>query len=65
LLLLSRCSQSYAFLQGRDYVLPDDVKHLCPAVLAHRLVIENKTKYSGITATDIVKDIVARTKVPT
>lgn len=65
LLLLSRCCQSYAFLQGRDYVLPDDVKHLCPAVLAHRLVIENKTKYSGITAKDIVNDIVARTKVPT
>ena len=65
LLLLSRCCQSYAFLQGRDYVLPDDVKHLCPSVLAHRLVIENKTKYSGITAKDIVNDIVARTKVPT
>ncbi|MDD5728326.1 MAG: MoxR family ATPase [Victivallales bacterium] len=65
LLLLSRCCQSYAFLQGRDYVLPDDVKHLCPAVLAHRMIIENKTKYSGISARDIVNDIIARTKVPT
>ena len=64
LLLLSRCSQSYAFIQGRDYVLPDDVKHLCPAVLAHRLVIENKTKYSGISALEIVSDIVNKTKVP-
>lgn len=64
LLLLSRCCQSYAFIQGRDYVLPDDVKYLCPAVLAHRLVVENKTKYSGISALEIVGDIVKKTKVP-
>ena len=64
LLLLSRCCQSYAFIQGRDYVLPDDVKYLCPAVLAHRLVIENKTKYSGISAVEIVGDIIIKTKVP-
>lgn len=64
LLLLSRCSQSYAFIQGRDYVLPDDVKALCPSVLAHRLVIENKTKYSGISAVEIVEDIIKKIKVP-
>ena len=64
LLLLSRCSQSYAFIQGRDYVLPDDVKTLCPSVLAHRLMIENKTKYSGISAIEIVEDIIKKIKVP-
>jgi len=64
LLLLSRCSQSYAFIQGRDYVLPDDVKALCSPVLAHRLVIENKVKYSGVSAIEIVEDIVKKTKVP-
>jgi len=64
LLLLSRCSQSYAFIQGRDYVLPDDVKTLCPVVLAHRLIIENKTKYSGVSAVEIVEDIIKKTKVP-
>ncbi len=64
LLLLSRCSQSYAFIQGRDYVLPDDVKALCPSVLAHRLMIENKTKYSGISAIEIVEDIIKKIKVP-
>ncbi|MBU8902244.1 MAG: MoxR family ATPase [Victivallales bacterium] len=64
LLLLSRCCQSYAFIQGRDYVLPDDIKYLCSAVLAHRLVIENKTKYSGVSAIEIIEDIVKKTKVP-
>ena len=64
LLLLSRCSQSYAFIQGRDYVLPDDVKAICTSVLAHRLVIENKVKYSGVSAIEIVEDIVKKTKVP-
>ncbi|MDD5599969.1 MAG: MoxR family ATPase [Victivallaceae bacterium] len=64
LLLLSRCSQAYAFIQGRDYVLPDDVKTLCPAVLAHRLIIENKTKYSGISAVEIINDILKKVKAP-
>jgi MoxR-like ATPase len=64
LLLLSRCCQSYAFIEGRDYVLPDDIKALSSAVLAHRLVIENKTKYSGISAIEIVEDIIKKTKVP-
>jgi MoxR-like ATPase len=64
LLLLSRCSQAFAFIQGREYVLPDDVKHLCSSVLGHRLMIENKTKYSGVSAKEIVEDIVSKIKVP-
>ncbi|MDD5698674.1 MAG: MoxR family ATPase [Victivallaceae bacterium] len=64
LLLLSRCCQAYAFIQGRDYVLPDDVKLLSPPVLAHRLVVENKTKYSGISAVEIIEDLLGKVKVP-
>ena len=33
-----RAVQAFAFLSDRDYVLPDDVKHLAPYVLAHRLI---------------------------
>ncbi|WET07732.1 MoxR family ATPase [Lentisphaerota bacterium ZTH] len=64
LLLLSRCAQAYAFFAGRDYVLPDDVKVLASKVLAHRLVIDNKARYSGITAAEVISEIVDRTKVP-
>lgn len=35
---LQKASQSYAFLDGRDYVIPDDVKFLAPYVLAHRII---------------------------
>jgi MoxR-like ATPase len=62
--LLSRCCQAFAFIHGRDYVTPDDIKHLCAPVLAHRLMIENKTKYSGVSAKEIVEDILSKTKVP-
>jgi MoxR-like ATPase len=64
LLLLSRCSQAFAFVRGRDYVLPDDVKQLAGAVLPHRLILENKAKYSGVTAGAVVADILENTKVP-
>lgn len=36
--MLQRTAQALAFLNGRDYVLPDDVKQLAPHVLAHRLI---------------------------
>jgi len=35
---LHRATQAWAYLSGRDYALPDDVKQLAPAVLAHRLI---------------------------
>jgi MoxR-like ATPase len=48
----------------RDYVLPDDVQALAPQVLAHRLVLTPKAKYSGVRKWDIVLDILKDTPVP-
>ncbi len=39
-LALQKCSRSWAFLQGRNHVLPEDVQHILPAVAAHRLQIQ-------------------------
>ncbi len=64
LLLLSRCAQAAAFLVGREFVLPEDVKKVGVAVLSHRLVLDNKTRYSGVTAQQIVKDLLSQTKIP-
>ena len=36
--ILQRAIQAYAFLENRDYVLPDDVKFLAPSVLSHRMI---------------------------
>ncbi len=64
LLTLSRCSQAKAFVAGRDYVLPDDVKSLAVTVLAHRLVLENKAQYSGIKKQSVVQEIINQVEAP-
>lgn len=63
-LMLFRASQAIAFLKGRNYVLPDDVQHMADYVLAHRLILTSKAKYSSITKMDVVSDIVQKVKVP-
>lgn len=63
-LALLRCVKAYAYLSGRNYVTPDDVKAVAPAVLAHRIV----TSYgygSGNDTTTMVKKILETIAVPT
>jgi MoxR-like ATPase len=64
-LMLFRAGQAAALAAGRDYVLPDDVQWLAPFVLPHRLIMTPKAKYSGVSARDIVTEILQRVKVPT
>ena len=64
LLSLSRAAQAEAFLEGRDFVIPEDVKKLAPIVLAHRIILENKAKYSGITKRQVVMDIMNEVPLP-
>ncbi|HBC86622.1 MAG TPA: magnesium chelatase [Lentisphaeria bacterium] len=64
LLTISRCSQARAFVNGRDYVLPDDVKALAVTTLAHRIVLENKAQYSGIKKQSVIQEILNSTEAP-
>lgn len=64
LISLSHCSQAMAYMKGRDYVIPDDVKTLAATVLSHRLVLENKAKYSGTKKQTIIEEIVDKTEIP-
>jgi len=64
LLALTRVSQAAAFLDGRDFLLPDDVKRLAVDVLSHRLVLENKVRYSGVPKREILKSILDKVEVP-
>jgi MoxR-like ATPase len=61
---LYRMAQARAFLDARKSVLPDDVKAVAVGVLAHRILLETKAKYSGVTKETVIKDVLARTKVP-
>jgi MoxR-like ATPase len=63
-LALHRASQAWAAMQGRDFVLPDDVKYLAPAVLAHRLIGSLEARLRGRDAFTIVDDILNSVPVP-
>ncbi|MBT9583514.1 MoxR family ATPase [bacterium] len=63
-LALYRVCQAWAFCQGRDYVIPDDLQRLAEPVLAHRLVLDTKTKYSGISKEQIVSELLKQVAVP-
>ncbi len=63
-LALYRTGQALAFSQGRDYVLPDDIKTLAVEVLAHRLVLDTKSKYSGVSKEDVTRELLEKVAVP-
>jgi MoxR-like ATPase len=63
-LSLYRASQAMAAVQGREYVLPDDVKALVVTTLAHRLIITPAARVKDITPRDIINDILHSTPVP-
>lgn len=63
LLQLLRASKAEAALNGRDFVLPDDVVANCPSVLAHRLVLQRRAEVAGTTVQDIVETLLAQVPV--
>jgi MoxR-like ATPase len=63
-LSLLRAAKASALLEGRGYVLPDDVKALAPMVLTHRLVVAGDARARGAGAEDVVADALAATPVP-
>lgn len=61
---LFRTAQARAALEGRDYVLPDDVKALAEPVLGHRLIVQPSARVKGVTAHDILQEILRSVPVP-
>jgi MoxR-like ATPase len=61
---LLRVGKARALVAGRDYVVPDDIKAVAPAVLAHRLILAPEARSSGFDGTDLIRDTVERTPVP-
>ena len=62
-LILFRTTQARAYVSGRDYAIPEDVKNMAVAVLAHRLALDTKAKYSGVAKEDIVREILEQVPV--
>lgn len=64
LLQLLRASKARAALDGRDFVLPDDVARLAEAVLSHRLILERKALSAGESPATVLRAILAKVPVP-
>ena len=62
---LFKAARAAALLDGRDYVIPDDVKLLAPAVLRHRINVAPELELEGVTADQALKAILDRTEAPT
>jgi MoxR-like ATPase len=60
---LDRCSRALAWLAGRDYVTPDDVRAIAPDVLRHRLILTFDAEAGGITPDDVVNRLLERVPV--
>jgi len=61
---LMKASRALAFIRGRKYVIPDDVKELAVPVLAHRLVLRVESAIRGLTSEELVKQVLEKTEVP-
>ncbi len=62
---LLKAARAAALLDGREFVVPDDVKLLAPAVLRHRISVAPELELEGVTADVALKAILDRTEVPT
>jgi MoxR-like ATPase len=63
-LALMRAGQALAALHGRDYVLPDDVKHLAHPVLTHRLILTEEERLKGTVTDHLIENLINRLAVP-
>jgi MoxR-like ATPase len=62
-LALARASQAYALIQGRDFVLPDDVKALAGPTLSHRLILQPQARLKDLASTTVIAEVLASVPV--
>jgi MoxR-like ATPase len=63
-LALYRASQAYAAIHGRSYTIPDDVKHIAPSVLAHRMIATSQSRLHGRVMEQVVAEVLRSVPVP-
>lgn len=61
---LYRASKAWAFVCGRDYVLPDDIQEMAALVLPHRILLNSDARMNGVDAKEVVAEAVSRVNVP-
>ena len=63
-LALYRTAQATAYINGRDFVIPDDIQKMVIPVMAHRIILSQETKFSNTTADDVLNEIKKAVPVP-
>jgi MoxR-like ATPase len=63
-LSLIRAARGRALLQGRDFVLPDDVKALATEVLAHRLTLSAESELEGLNTKQVIENLLSKVEPP-
>lgn len=63
-LAVSRMARACAYLKGRDYVIPEDVRGVFPDVCAHRILLSQKARAAHLTARTVLEQIMEETKEP-
>ncbi len=64
-LALYRASQALAAIRGHDFITPDDIKRLAPAILAHRIILKPESRLRKVTARVVVEELLDLVSVPT
>ena len=57
---LTAAAKANAFLNERDYIIPDDIKSLASSVLAHRMMLHTESRLNGLTTEDVIELVVRR-----
>lgn len=63
-LALYKTAQARAALQGRDYVIPDDIKYMAEPALAHRIIVSPSARIKNVDPRDVIADVLATVPVP-
>ena len=63
-LALMKAAQALALLDGREFVIPEDVQELAVPVVAHRMVVDPQARFAGVTTAALVEEIVKKVPVP-
>ncbi|MCP3686909.1 MAG: MoxR family ATPase [Gammaproteobacteria bacterium] len=61
---LDRCARAYAWLDGRDFVTPEDIQTIAPDVLRHRIILSYEAEADGVTPDRCIAELISRIAVP-
>ena len=63
-LALMKTAQALALSEGREFVIPEDVREMAVPVIAHRMVVEPQARFAGVTTAGIVEEILTKVPMP-